>query len=212
MAAGRPGEGLQAPYVAPLPRHSPSKTHRQRGQSRRRLLGCAGGGPWWVAGLWLAGREGESVDSRGGGGPAGECSVARIAEEDSSASFMAPSATGRGSATWCNMTRAVVAAAPDGRGSAVSRNVVSGLQGEAGGPCEARLLPPACADPAQHWLDSRWRLSLPSRGLGSITCLHAPRFASREFLETVVRDAVTHTEHARRKAVTAFDVVNALKR
>ena len=32
------------------------------------------------------------------------------------------------------------------------------------------------------------------------------------FLENVVRDAVTYTEHARRKTVTAFDVVYALKR
>ena len=32
------------------------------------------------------------------------------------------------------------------------------------------------------------------------------------FLENVVRDAVTYTEHARRKTVTAYDVVYALKR
>ena len=32
------------------------------------------------------------------------------------------------------------------------------------------------------------------------------------FLETVIRDAVTYTEHARRKTVTAMDVVFALKR
>lgn len=34
----------------------------------------------------------------------------------------------------------------------------------------------------------------------------------RLFLEKVVRDAVTYTEHARRKTVTAMDVVYALKR
>ena len=34
----------------------------------------------------------------------------------------------------------------------------------------------------------------------------------RAFLESVVRDAVTYTEHARRKTVTAMDVVYALKR
>lgn len=34
----------------------------------------------------------------------------------------------------------------------------------------------------------------------------------RSFLEGVVRDAVTYTEHARRKTVTAMDVVYALKR
>lgn len=34
----------------------------------------------------------------------------------------------------------------------------------------------------------------------------------KSFLEHVVRDAVTYTEHARRKTVTAIDVVYALKR
>ena len=33
----------------------------------------------------------------------------------------------------------------------------------------------------------------------------------KAFLENVVRDAVTYTEHARRKTVTAMDVVYALK-
>ena len=32
------------------------------------------------------------------------------------------------------------------------------------------------------------------------------------FLESVIRDAVTYTEHAKRKTVTAMDVVYALKR
>jgi len=32
------------------------------------------------------------------------------------------------------------------------------------------------------------------------------------FLETVLRDAITYTEHSRRKTVTASDVVFALKR
>ena len=32
------------------------------------------------------------------------------------------------------------------------------------------------------------------------------------FLENVIWDAVTYTQHARRKIVTAMDVVNALKR
>lgn len=32
------------------------------------------------------------------------------------------------------------------------------------------------------------------------------------FLEHILRDAVTYTEHARRKTVTAMDVVYALKR
>lgn len=34
----------------------------------------------------------------------------------------------------------------------------------------------------------------------------------REFLERVLRDTVTYTEHARRKTVTALDIVMALKR
>ena len=35
---------------------------------------------------------------------------------------------------------------------------------------------------------------------------------SKEVIENVVRDAVVYTEHARRKTVTAMDVVYALKR
>jgi histone H4 len=34
----------------------------------------------------------------------------------------------------------------------------------------------------------------------------------KAFLENVVRDAVTYTEHAKRKTVTALDVIYALKR
>lgn len=34
----------------------------------------------------------------------------------------------------------------------------------------------------------------------------------KQFLESVVKDTVTYTEHARRKTVTALDVVYALKR
>jgi len=34
----------------------------------------------------------------------------------------------------------------------------------------------------------------------------------KKFLEDTIRDAVTYTEHARRKTVTAMDVVYALKR
>ena len=34
----------------------------------------------------------------------------------------------------------------------------------------------------------------------------------RIFLEKVIRDAVTYTEHDKRKTVTAMDVVYALKR
>ncbi|KAG9390031.1 Histone H4 [Carpediemonas membranifera] len=38
------------------------------------------------------------------------------------------------------------------------------------------------------------------------------RTVLKSFLENVVRDAVTYTEHARRKTVTSMDVVYALKR
>lgn len=38
------------------------------------------------------------------------------------------------------------------------------------------------------------------------------RTVLRSFLENVVRDSVTYTEHARRKTVVAMDVVYALKR
>jgi hypothetical protein len=34
----------------------------------------------------------------------------------------------------------------------------------------------------------------------------------KTFLESVIRDAVTYTEHAKRKTVTSLDVVYALKR
>ena len=39
-----------------------------------------------------------------------------------------------------------------------------------------------------------------------------PVASSKSFLENVIRDAVTYTEHAKRKTVTAMDVVYALKR
>ena len=38
------------------------------------------------------------------------------------------------------------------------------------------------------------------------------RAVLRSFLENVIRDSVTYTGHARRKTVTALDVVYALKR
>lgn len=38
------------------------------------------------------------------------------------------------------------------------------------------------------------------------------RTVLKTFLENVVRDAVTYTEHAKRKTVTALDVVYSLKR
>tara|TARA_B100001059_G_C17500547_1_gene410828 strand:- start:18 stop:335 length:318 start_codon:yes stop_codon:yes gene_type:complete len=38
------------------------------------------------------------------------------------------------------------------------------------------------------------------------------RAVLKVFLENVIRDSVTYTEHARRKTVTALDIVYALKR
>ena len=38
------------------------------------------------------------------------------------------------------------------------------------------------------------------------------RVVLRSFLENVIKDSVTYTEHAKRKTVTALDVVYALKR
>jgi histone H4 len=38
------------------------------------------------------------------------------------------------------------------------------------------------------------------------------RTVLKTFLEGVIRDAVTYTEHAKRKTVTSLDVVYALKR
>ena len=38
------------------------------------------------------------------------------------------------------------------------------------------------------------------------------RSVLKDFLENVIRDAVTYTEHAKRKTVTAMDIVYALKR
>merc|ERR1711936_951148 len=38
------------------------------------------------------------------------------------------------------------------------------------------------------------------------------RHVLKNFLESVVRDTIAYTEHARRKTVTAMDVVYALKR
>ena len=43
-------------------------------------------------------------------------------------------------------------------------------------------------------------------------CYEETRNVLRFFLENVVRDSVTYTEHAKRKTVTALDVVYALKR
>ncbi len=78
---------------------------------------------------------------------------------------------------------------------------------------------------------TNWKLTVPSSQTQGITKPAIRRLARRGgvkrisgliyeetrgvlkvFLENVIRDAVTYTEHARRKTVTALDVVYALKR
>ena len=41
---------------------------------------------------------------------------------------------------------------------------------------------------------------------------HETRAVLKQFLENVVKDTVTYTEHAKRKTVAAMDVIYALKR
>uniref|UniRef100_A0A674MS55 Zgc:163040 n=1 Tax=Takifugu rubripes TaxID=31033 RepID=A0A674MS55_TAKRU len=45
-----------------------------------------------------------------------------------------------------------------------------------------------------------------------LSAVWRPAEVLKVFLENVIRDAVTYTEHAKRKTVTAMDVVYALKR
>ena len=54
------------------------------------------------------------------------------------------------------------------------------------------------------------RISGPAAATGRI--YEETRGALKIFLENVIRDAVTYTEHARRRTVTAMDIVYALKR
>jgi histone H3/H4 len=53
-------------------------------------------------------------------------------------------------------------------------------------------------------------LSSPANNLPVI--YEETRGVLKSFLESVIRDAVTYTEHAKRKTVTSLDVVYALKR
>ena len=48
--------------------------------------------------------------------------------------------------------------------------------------------------------------------MSSILISEEIRDALKVFVQSVLRDAVAYTEHARRKTVTALDVVHALKR
>lgn len=68
---------------------------------------------------------------------------------------------------------------------------------------------------------AKWHRKVLRDNIQGITKLAIRRLARRGgvkrisgliFLENVIRDAVMYTEHARRKTVTAMDVVYALKR
>ncbi len=69
------------------------------------------------------------------------------------------------------------------------------------------LLPPCAQKPAIRRLARRGGVKRISGLIYEET-----RGVLKVFLENVIRDAVTYTEHARRKTVTALDVVYALKR
>ena len=70
-------------------------------------------------------------------------------------------------------------------------------------PCR-RVLGPRPPRPAELLCFARTPRPTLTRG--------HPAGVLKVFLENVIRDAVTYTEHARRKTVTAMDVVYALKR
>ena len=76
----------------------------------------------------------------------------------------------------------------------------------------------AC-DPAtckEGWCQTdQWAHLRGDQGCSEGNCVQLERFYHLRFevfLENVIRDAVTYTEHAKRKTVTAMDVVYALKR
>jgi histone H4 len=54
--------------------------------------------------------------------------------------------------------------------------------------------------------------SSPSHANNISVIYEETRGVLKSFLESVIRDAVTYTEHAKRKTVTSLDVVYALKR
>jgi histone H4 len=66
---------------------------------------------------------------------------------------------------------------------------------------------PNVTEPAIHCLARRGGVKRIS-----VLIYEETRGVLKIFLENVIRDAVTYTEHAKRKTVTAMDVVYALKR
>ena len=133
--------------------------------------------------------------------------MARVARVSARA---APSATGRSSATTSRASPCV----PSLSFSAQASWLATGA-----------LLPPHRPTPLSHSASSTLFCRSPSQkpairrlarrgGVKRISGLiyEETRGVLKVFLENVVRDAVTYTEHARRKTVTALDVVYALKR
>jgi len=60
---------------------------------------------------------------------------------------------------------------------------------------------------------SKSNLAVDNQILTCVTVIYEEtRGVLKSFLEGVIRDAVTYTEHAKRKTVTSLDVVYALKR
>ncbi len=80
-------------------------------------------------------------------------------------------------------------------------------------PARACLTPPPPPPPPAHLQKPDIRRLARRGGVKRISGLiyEETRGALRGFLEVVIRDALTYTEHARRKTVTALDVVYALK-
>ncbi|BEI83826.1 hypothetical protein CcaverHIS002_0404300 [Cutaneotrichosporon cavernicola] len=74
---------------------------------------------------------------------------------------------------------------------------------------------PVC-DPLTHWGITKPAIRRLARrgGVKRISGLiyEETRGVLKIFLENVIRDSVTYTEHAKRKTVTSLDVVYALKR
>ena len=99
-----------------------------------------------------------------------------------------------------------------GRRAARAHNVWT-WQGEQGIGQERRQAPPL-RDSIQGLTKPAIRRLARRGGVKRISGLiyEETRGVLRVFLENVIRDAVTYTEHARRKTVTAMDVVYALKR
>ncbi|CAA6666760.1 unnamed protein product [Spirodela intermedia] len=101
-----------------------------------------------------------------------------------------------------------------GGGSPRERNVRSGKGREGAGKGGAKRHRKVLRDNIQGITKPAIRRLARRGGVKRISGLiyEETRGVLKIFLENVIRDAVTYTEHARRKTVTAMDVVYALKR